>query len=62
MHSEPIFILQQVMKMVIKGTWSHFSLHLVSMKMKRKELITLFQGCEKHENEMKSTHNPFSRL
>ena len=53
MHSEPIFILRRVMKMVIKGTWSHFSLHLVSTKIKWKALKPHFHGCDKYEKGIK---------
>ena len=46
------FILQQVLKME-KGTWFHFSLHLESMKMKQKVIITLFHGCDEYEKDIK---------
>ena len=52
MHLEPIFILRQVMKTMTKGTWSHFALHLVSTKMKRKALTTPFHSCDKYENRI----------
>ena len=49
------FILRQVKKVAIKGTWSHFSLHLVSTKMKQKVLKTLFMVVTSMKKELNET-------
>ena len=59
MQSKLVFILRQVKKVAIKGTWSHFDLHLVGTKIKQKALITLFHGCDKYEKESNETQGHF---
>ena len=46
---ETFFIFMAGMKKR-KGTWSHFSLHLMSMKTKLKALKTHFHTFEEYEN------------
>ena len=60
MHSVSILILQQLMKVMIKGTWSHFALHLVSTKIKQKVLRTIFHGCDEYEKGSKQNLGSFS--
>ena len=41
------------MKLVIKGNWSHFDLHLLRMKIKQNVFKTLFHGFEEYEKTIK---------
>ena len=43
-----------------KGTWSHFSLDLMSKKTKLKALGTRFHSCEKYENGNKRNSRSFN--